>query len=644
MHKPHHCPSLAFGLVAMLLLPGPQAVAEGPASKPPEAPSEDAFGRPLRWSEPVGGARISLHQLRTRLFHGEPVSVIVQSLNPRDGPYLYLTWTGAERTAKLELTTAGGEAVPFTVELTRQGAGLEGAYHVARLWPQGKFARGRYFAPGAYRVRLVVDCKPDRSHGRSWSGRIASRVVAFEVLGEGEGRMALVPPALRERAAAWVRDLGAADFRKREAAVKAVEPVTLEVLPPLEDALASKDPEQAARARRLVLARLQPVLAQPHGPYGYLTWEDVGPVLASFGEPTWQLLRQQLKGQLPPALKIQAALFAPVGPHKDLARPTGEQVARVVARLGDPDPLVRLRAVRALTRTGDERILKALAERLADPFSYTSPSECRGYTFFPVVHEARAALIWQGKAAVGPLIGWGRAHPAQGGEVARLLGRIGPDPQALTYLAELVNGPVHDGRAFGVQALAKFGPAGGAALFKKARDVAEVHTIRRDAITALGYCGDAKAHGPFLVGMLGDASNEFVWAAATALGKLKDREALPALLRVARDEKVDQNARYAAMHAVVGMVERKEAEALLLELLEPRRHGGVRGVAMGLLAEFDCKKAIPLILDALADADWYVRARADGALRGFAGRPDGVGYDAQRPDPAPWRAYWKQQR
>jgi len=627
-----------MGFLAVL-----QAAAQGRGGKRPEATrATDTFDRPIRWTEPVGGARVSLHMMRTRLAYGEPISVIIQTANPsQEGPFLHLTWGGPQRSGVLEFTTEKGEAVPFTPQFTRDGGGLEGSYHVARLWPQGKFARGRYLKAGKYQVRLVVDCKADRSHGRSWAGRIVSPTVAFEVLPDGAGRQALVPPALREQAAAWLRDLSAGNFRIREAATKALEPVALEVLPLLEEALTSPEMETAVRARRLLLGRLKPVLDQPDGPFGYLTWDDVGPILASFGEPTWQLLGQQFPKGLPPALKVHATLFGPVGAHEDLSQPTADQVARAVARLGDADPLVRLRAVRGLTQTSDERILKALVARLNDPFSYLSPSECRAYTFFPVIHEARTAIVWQGRAAIGPLIELGRERPAHRGDVARLLGEIGPDPRSLAYLAELVSDSTHDGRAFAVEALSRFGKPAAAALLKKASDVAEVHTIRRDAITALGRCGDAKVHGPFLVRLLADQRDEFVGAAAIALGQLKARDALPALVRVARDEKVDQNARYAAMHATVGMAERKEAEALLLELLEPRRHGGVRGVAMGLLAEFDCKKAIPIILDALSDADWYVRARADGALRGFAGWPEGVGYDPQRPNPAPWRAWWK---
>jgi HEAT repeat protein len=118
-------------------------------------------------------------------------------------------------------------------------------------------------------------------------------------------------------------------------------------------------------------------------------------------------------------------------------------------------------------------------------------------------------------------------------------------------------------------------------------------------------------------------------------------EALPALKRIALDEAIDQNSRYAVLAGVVRLAERKQAEEVLLGLLGRRTHGGVRGHAMLVLARLDCRRAIPAALDALGDPDWYVRATADHALRGFAGLPGGVGYEAGQPDPARWRRWWE---
>jgi HEAT repeat protein len=116
---------------------------------------------------------------------------------------------------------------------------------------------------------------------------------------------------------------------------------------------------------------------------------------------------------------------------------------------------------------------------------------------------------------------------------------------------------------------------------------------------------------------------------------------LPTLLGMARDEKLDQNYRYAALWGIERMAERKDAEELFLELIKPGHHNGVRGQAMLALARLDCRKAVPAILDALTDKEWYVRATADHALRAFAERPAGVGYDTQRPDASGWRRWWK---
>jgi HEAT repeat protein len=640
-------PALAAVCSAVVLvwLTGPDRGLAAQPKDPPEA-YRDVLGRPLPWGPEVRGVRLSVSTLRTRLLHGEPVEVWLHTLNTtRDGPYLRLVWEGPGRTVSVALTTEKGEAVPCTLELFRQGDGTPGSTHAARLWPKGKFADGAHLAPGRYRLGVTVEPPKDRADPLAWVGRLEGPPLTLEVLEGGPGaRARLVPPKLRARAAALIRDLDARDFRTREAAEKALTPVALDALPLLEEAIASGPAEAATRARRLLRAALQPVLKSWSEAMGYQVWHEGGPVLAYLGEPSWQLVREHFRGQLPDGMRALAAMFGPVTRFRDPGRLSAAEKRQLAAGLADPDAAKRIHAVRSLPRTADEALLKALVLLLADPFSYMVPSECHPVPTFPVAHEAGPAVVRQGPAVIEPLIAFARARDSAARRTAaRLLGAIGPDPRTLKYLGELLDAPEHEAHLGVLEALGKLGRAGVPLLRRIIEDPKRHPYLRRDAIPLLGKYGTAQADGPLLRGLLADSNLELVGAAARAVAEPGVKEALPALVRIARDEALDQNVRYAALAGVVRLAERKQAEGVLLGLADPRTHGGVRGHAMQALARLDCRRAIPAVLDALADGDWYVRATADHALRGFAALPAGVGYDAAQPDPARWRRWWEQQ-
>src|SRR5262245_50307095 len=195
-----HC--LALCLIAAAIA-SPAAAQKGDGKKPPD--DRDAFGRVKPWSDEVNGARVRLRLVRERLQYGEPLGFIVEARHAGEkGPFVRLHWDGPRPTATLELKTDRGEAVPFTRQSFGYSDSLEGAYHTGRLWPQGKFALGRYFAPGKYRLRLVVEADRNKLDAHSWEGKFTVPEVAFEVIEPGaNARRELVPPALRDKAAAW---------------------------------------------------------------------------------------------------------------------------------------------------------------------------------------------------------------------------------------------------------------------------------------------------------------------------------------------------------------------------------------------------------------------------------------------------------
>lgn len=337
-----------------------------------------------------------------------------------------------------------------------------------------------------------------------------------------------------------------------------------------------------------------------------------------------------------------AAAYGPVDAYQDLSHPTLEQVSVAVARIQHKDPSVRIRAIRGLSRTTNTAIISALVRRLNDPFvfwdGYVDP-----YQSPLVSNEAAEALVWQGPEVIGPLVAFGRdpANKSARSHVIRVLGELPPDPRSVAFLGEVLATHEHTTCCDALQALPKLGHAAEPLLLRTARDKLANGIIRRMALEGLGQVGTAENAGALLVEMLEEANHALAREAATAAGKLGVRAALPALTRIARSESIDQNARYAALWAVVLMGEPKEVDSLLIVLLDKKRNNGVRGMAMSQLAQRRPERVLPHLLDALDDTDWYVRATADTALRGLSGLSTGVGYDPQKPDARKWRNWWK---
>jgi HEAT repeat protein len=623
----------------------------GPAKEPPAI--RDALGRVTPWGPEVNGARLCVQVVRTRLLYGEPIEVLLHTLNParkgdnERGPFVRVYWDGPSRTVQVKFTTWNGEAVPFTLQSFGYSSSLDGDYHVVRLWPQGKFARGRYLTPGSYRLSVEIDATNwQKLDDYSWVGRLTAPTVELEVVEGGpKARHELVPPALRQKAEGWIRDLDDKVFATREAAEKQLAAVVLDVLPLLEEALDAPQLEQAMRARRVLRELLTALVKSSAGFAWRPIWHEGGPVLAYLGEPSWQLLAEEFNRQLPPAFLALAAAYGPVDPPEALDKVTAERARQLAVQLEDNDVKVRLRTLRSLSRTTNETILKALVGRLADPFSYIVAGPGDPFPYLMVAYEAQQAIAWQGKPAVPSLVAFGTRGPAQfHREAIEVLGRIEADPLSLKFLGEVMNSPEYDDRWQCVETLKKLGPPAAPLLYRAAQDAKEHPNVRREAITGLGRNGDARTHGAFLIRMLRDDNHDLARAAAEALGKLPVRDALPILAELVRDQKAPRDVRTFALTAYRNTAERKEAEAFLLELLDANRGGEMRELSMIYLAHLNCRNAVPQLLDALDDPERHMRGTADYALRVLSGQRKGVGYDPRRPDSGPWRTWWQKQK
>jgi HEAT repeat protein len=166
---------------------------------------------------------------------------------------------------------------------------------------------------------------------------------------------------------------------------------------------------------------------------------------------------------------------------------------------------------------------------------------------------------------------------------------------------------------------------------------------RRVAIEELSRAGDAKTVGPLLLEMLNDGDSQLASAAVQGIDRLKIREALPQLYRLARDEKTEQNVRSWAIGASARMGERVDIEKLMMELLASPS-ASARGNAVYHLARVGGRDAVSKLLELLSDKEWYVRAMTNDALKALAEKPEGVGYHPEKPDPQPWHDFWKQRK
>lgn len=256
----------------------------------------------------------------TRLPFGLPLDVRLSSRQAStQPPYLRLIAGGPYRTVVFELTTDRGEVVPLAVEAVGSSGGTpEATFGGARLRPTGPHAIGQFLAPGKYRLRITFDARKDPFDPIGLVGRIETEPVSLTVTGAAEAK--LTPEAARQ----LVADLTAKGADTRLKAVYGV-PVTTdeEVLAALVGLLADPhEVEEASFTFTFPPSRVRPVARAAVNALAAQGPAAIGPLLDFAKKPANAGYREQaanILGQLGPDKRSVAFLrdFADKGSHNE---------------------------------------------------------------------------------------------------------------------------------------------------------------------------------------------------------------------------------------------------------------------------------------------------------------------------------------
>ena len=234
--------------------------------------------------------------------------------------------------------------------------------------------------------------------------------------------------------------------------------------------------------------------------------------LGKIGDP--KAIQPLLAALKDPEVDVRIAACLALGLFKDPA--TFDEITNVL--LDDAKIEVRQAAAKALGHTQHPAALPYLMEALRDPFWWFEREVQAGDLF--------AAIEKMGTAAVEPLL---EALQDKEGTVRRyaaaLLGRIG-DPRAIEPLGMALYDLHHDVGQAAAEALAKFGATSFDVLVE-ALSHPEMW-IRIHSIQALVKIKDPRVAG-ILVQMLNDPEREVKRHVLAAMGELKDASVLPAL-------------------------------------------------------------------------------------------------------------------
>jgi HEAT repeat protein len=337
--------------------------------------------------------------------------------------------------------------------------------------------------------------------------------------------------------------------------------------------------------------------------------------------------RQEINPSLPAVLgalddesrevRLQAVLLTVAAAREN---PPAAALATLplIERLGDPDRLIQIAAIRALGALRDPRALQALlrlattpqtielrtaaADALGAPAmaaatpalaglarrapadelarhaalalgAIATPSALSALAGLlrapPVLDEVKVALRQAGPTAVAPLaVEVARGTPASAALAAQLLGEIG-DRRATAALAAAVDAPLH-GMAVVLVAIRALGrladPAGLPTLARAA--AAPYPDVRRAAFAALEAIGDPRASGA-IGGGLADGAPGVRAAAAALAGALGARGAATALADRLAD--ADPGVRRAAARALARLPTLPGAIGRMLAALAPAK-------------------------------------------------------------------------
>jgi HEAT repeat protein len=336
-----------------------------------------------------------------------------------------------------------------------------------------------------------------------------------------------------------------ADFTKRDAAARELIKLGADSVPPLIDALQTKDLSLLLYYQQ-ILARipsatpaLTKTLATAHPIIRARVVEIFG---ISKDKNTIPVLLDAVKGEYFTVRSRAAIVLANIGDAqvlpallpllKDKENEVRSAACVAVAKFCDPstfdditnilldDPImdVRRSAAKALGDTKHPAALPFLMEALRDSSWWFEQEEAAA--------DLLIAIEKMGPVAVGSLIeALGDKEVTVRKYAAIVLGRI-CDPRAIDELGMTIYDLHHEVGKAAAEALAKFG-APAVDIFIEALSHPEA-AVRENSLVALSKIQDARV-APILIEMLGDSVRDVQKQALLAIGALRDARAIPAL-------------------------------------------------------------------------------------------------------------------
>lgn len=290
----------------------------------------------------------------------------------------------------------------------------------------------------------------------------------------------------------------------------------------------------------------------------------------------------------------------------------------------------------ALSRTDDRRFVPALTAMVGGAGSTTRAFAARGLQSLKERGAMGALLLraqgWQEdpRAAVAAIralgqLGMPEAAPIVRGllqarlndpnlrlEIVAALGLL-RDTQSVDRMIDLSADPWPAMRAAALRSLGQIDPD--TFLMVLSGLDADPHWSVRAALASIFGTLDPAVAVPRLTAMLGDRDHRVLPATIEALARLRPPDIGPTLVRLLKHDDVIVRA---AAAAAIGEVKVAGGEAVLADAYRAGARDAMyqaRAAALGALAKYGAAAAMPVLKQALADADWAVRVRALALIR-----------------------------